>query len=109
MDRKLEIHEARLEQVDGASGVDRPEDAVRLQLLDVFHAAAIEDGIFSVRDQGTVEIGAEKANFGGHRNGKLGFDLATAIRLRLAPADKSANIEGQDRNEIGLRTGDGTS
>jgi hypothetical protein len=27
----------------------------------------------------------------------LGFDRVTAIRLRLAPADKSANVERQDR------------
>jgi hypothetical protein len=30
-------------------------------------------------------------------SGNLWFDCATAIRLRLAPADKSANIEGENR------------
>ena len=66
MDRELEIRQARLEQIDGAAGVDRPNDAVRLQLLDVFHAIAIEHGIVAVRDQSAVEIGAEQTDFRGH-------------------------------------------
>ena len=88
MDRELEIGQARFEQIDGPAGVDRPDDAVLLQLLDVFHAAAIEHGIAAVRDKRAVEVGAEKADFGGHRDGNLGFDFATAIRLRFAPAEQ---------------------
>ena len=88
MDRELEIGQARFEQIDGPAGIDRPDDAVLLQLLDVFHAAAIEHGIAAVRDQRAVEIGAEKADFGGHRSGNLGFDFATAIRHGLARQDQ---------------------
>ena len=63
MDRELEIGQARFEQIDGPAGIDRPDDAVLLQLLDVFHAAAIEHRIAAVRDEGAVEIGAEKTDF----------------------------------------------
>src|SRR5205823_6662803 len=93
MNRELKIRQARFEQFDGPAGVDRPNDAVLLKLFDIFHAAAIEHGIAAVRDECAVEVGAEKADFGGHRDGNLGFDFVTAIRLRLAPADKSANVE----------------
>jgi hypothetical protein len=51
-----------------------------LQLLDIFHAAAIEHGIAAVRDKGAVEVGAEQTDLGGHWDGNLGFDFATAIR-----------------------------
>ena len=68
MDRELEIGQARFEQIDGPSGINRPDNAIVLQLFDMFHAATIEHGISTVRDKGAVEVGAEKTDFGGHRN-----------------------------------------
>ena len=66
MNRELKIGQARFEQFDGPAGVDRPDDAVFLKLLDIFHAAAIEHRIAAVRDERAVEVGAEKADFGRH-------------------------------------------
>ena len=59
MDRKVEISQARFEEIDGTAGIDRPDHAVLLQLLDIFHATAIEHGVEAVRDKRPVEVGAE--------------------------------------------------
>jgi hypothetical protein len=61
MDGKLKVGEARLEQIDGAPGVYRPEDAIRLEVPDVFHAAAIEHWVAAMRDESAIEIGAQKS------------------------------------------------
>ena len=67
MDRKLEIAQARFEEIDGSAGINRPDDAIILQLLHIFHAVMIEHGISAVRDKGAVEVGAKEADLGGHR------------------------------------------
>ena len=69
VDRELQIDEARLKQIDRTARVDRPENAIVLKLLDVFHAGAIKHRLAAVRDEGAVEVGAEKANLLRHRDG----------------------------------------
>ena len=80
MNREFEIGQAGFEQIDRPAGVNRPDDAVLLQFLDGLHAAAIEDRVGAMRDKRAIEVCAEEADFGGHWNGNLGFDFATAIR-----------------------------
>ena len=79
MDWEFEIGQARLEQIDGPAGIDRPNDAIFLELFDVFHAATIEHRIVAMRHERAIEIGAEQANLWRHREANLEFDRATAI------------------------------
>jgi hypothetical protein len=59
----------------------------------VLHAPAIEHGIAAVCDQGSVEVGAEKADFWRHRDGNLGIDVATAIfAFAIAPEDRRDKV-----------------
>ena len=66
MNRKFEIDQAGLEQLDGTAGVDRPHRAFVLQFTDQLHAARIEHRIVIVCDQRAVEVGAEEPNFAVH-------------------------------------------
>jgi hypothetical protein len=59
MNRKIEISQARFEEIDGTAGVDGPDHAPLLHLLDLFHAAAIENGVEAMRDQRPIEVSAE--------------------------------------------------
>ena len=56
VNRELEIDEARFEKVYRAPGIDRPDYALGLQRLDAFYAAAVENRIGPMRDEGSVEI-----------------------------------------------------
>lgn len=66
MNGKLEIEQTGFEQFDRATGVDGPAGAAALQFADQFHAGGIEHRIAVMRNEGAVEIGAEKANISRH-------------------------------------------
>src|SRR4051794_27215253 len=67
MNREFEVRQAGFEQLDGPARVDGPKNTFPLESFDMFQASRIEDRLTSVGYQGAVEIGAEKADFSGHR------------------------------------------
>src|SRR4029079_17924016 len=67
MDWEPKIDQARLEQIDGSTGINRPDNAIRLELSDIFHAIPIQPRIARVGDKRSIEICTDKANLGGHR------------------------------------------
>ena len=75
MNRKIEIGQARFEQLNRAPGIDCPDHAIILQRPNHFQATRIEHRIAGVRDEGAVKIGAEETNGGGHPAAIYGADL----------------------------------
>jgi hypothetical protein len=66
----------------------------------MFHAAAIENGIAPMGNEGAIEIGAEKANFQGHRECNLGFPFPTAMSLRLAQSDQEHHHDPRRKKKM---------
>src|SRR5437667_3937397 len=105
--REREISQTRLQQIDGATGINCPDRASLLQFANQSHALRIENWFASARNKRSVEIHAEKLNSRVHPEANLGIDFANAIRdgfwVKLRVQTRGCG------NEISLRTGDGTA
>lgn len=86
MNGEFKIRQARFEEVDGTTRVDRPENTVGLHRLDMLKAAGIEHGIIPVRDKRPIEIRAEQPNVCSHERRHCRNELAgrqTAVSVLL--------------------------
>ena len=101
LDGKREIGESGFEQIDGAAGVDRPDRTGPLQFANQFHALRVENWLANAGHECAIEIDAEEFDCRMHLSTKLGIDFRHAMH-RL-------HSGGKIRNEIGLRTGNGTA
>ena len=97
MDRKIEIGQARFQEIDGTAGIDCPDRRHSPAAPQSLHASTIEHRIAAMRDESSVEVSAEQADLGGHERANLGFAFATAIRLRLASSDSHAKLDTEIR------------
>src|ERR1700747_673460 len=60
MKREAEVLQSRLQQINGAAGIDGPDGAAILERLEKFHAVGIEDRFAHARDDCAVKVGADE-------------------------------------------------